>query len=327
MSEGKFPTLEGYALSPTEDNMHWFLSRILIGRLLALGGVFLAVRFLQPEYVPGYALFICISLLTLIPYSIWVKRRRAILRNLSVQFLFDIFVVTGLIHFSGGVASPFFILYPLVILTSGFVVTGGLALKITILSSICYGLVLALETQGFLPYYGSDPTAYADVSKVFVTGTTRIFIFVFFGATSAYLSSFNAYQNRQIRSYASMVETVFDHIPAGIFGVLEDGTIAMANSAAGTLAGIQTDTLRGKQFSSLFVEEEETRQAQPESTLKEHLKPVESGTEPIPVLCICSKTTVPSGLFKGPQKDIMSAHNDSADTASSVMIWAVHDIT
>ena len=325
MADSTRSILPGYLFSSSADSRRWFLARILIGRLLVLGGVFLAASFLQPEYVPGFQLFIGISFLTLIPYSLWVKSRQWIMRAVSMQFLLDVVVTTGLIHYSGGISSPFFALYPLIILGSGLLVSASLALEITLLSSIFYGLIITLEHQGMLIYQGTAPSAYSTLSGTLVTGASRIFLFTFFGAASAYLSSFTAYQTHQIKSYTSMIETILDHIPAGIFAVFEDGKIAMANSAAGTLVAADPRSLRGRDFKSFFSQPDPS-QAAPETAIRSQLKAPLDTEKTTPVLCICSETTIPQAFFQGPRmQDLFNLEKTSKSTAS-VKIWAIHDI-
>jgi signal transduction histidine kinase len=302
----------------------WFLVRILIGRLLVLGGVILAVSFLQSVYLPAFQVFVAISFLTLIPYSLWLRRHAWQDRAVSLQFLVDIAVTSGLIHFSGGINSPFFVLYPLIILAAGLVCSRGMAVKMTVLSALSYSLLLVLEAQDILVYHGEQGAPYMTVSDVAVAAMVRIFLFAFFGAASAYLSRFTDYQTRQIRGYASLVETIVDHIPVGIFAVLEDGNIAMANKAAAALAGRGSISLAGSPFNSIFSKGE-SGDFTGDGIVRASLPGI-GGSEPVPVMCVCSQTSVPDGFFTAAAVPASLRFKDSSDTAAPVTIWAVRDI-
>ncbi|MCF7855121.1 MAG: PAS domain-containing protein [Candidatus Pacebacteria bacterium] len=307
-----------------ETGKHWFLARVLVGRFLVLGGVLLAVSSVQPVHIPGFTLFMAISLVTLVPYSLWVQRHPWRVKAVSLQFVFDVIVATGLVHFSGGLASPFFALYPLTILATGLVERGSMVLKITLLSALFYLFIILLEGQHVLVYHGEDSKVYANAADVGITAMARVFLFVFFGAASTYLAMFTAYQSRQIRCYASLVESILDHIPVGIFAVTENGTVAMANRAAYALVHASPKRLPGSAFNSIFAN----------GKLPDHRADGLArasltggpGDDPVPVICASSQTTVPDGFFRQPNDHRHFFHAKAEERNSHVTIWAVRDI-
>ena len=73
-------------------------------------------------------------------------------RSLMLQLAADLFLLTFLLHFSGGVSNPFMILYSLPILLSGFLLSGRATSLLAFLAPILYGGMAWLEYRRVIPH-------------------------------------------------------------------------------------------------------------------------------------------------------------------------------
>lgn len=169
-------------------------------------------------------------------------------------FLVDVLIVSGVVHYTGGISSQLVLLYPLIILTAGIVGTGRLAFQATVFSILCYALVVVLEMYGVLPYRGDALAPYLSKPEVAQTLFVRLFFFSFFAAASSYLTNRCAYQKDQISHLRSLIRYVFDNVSVALFAVEHDGTITMANSAARRLFQLDAESLSRLRFDDLFTE-------------------------------------------------------------------------
>src|SRR3989442_11448955 len=65
---------------------------------------------------------------------------------------FDLFLVTFLLHFLGGVRNPLMVMYVLPILLSGFLLSGQATFVLTALTAVLYGGMALLEYQRVIPH-------------------------------------------------------------------------------------------------------------------------------------------------------------------------------
>ncbi len=236
-----------------KPSRHWFLSHILIGRLLVLCGAFLALSLLEPRQSWGFYLFATFSFLTLLPYTLWIRNHEDMVDMVSYQFLLDVVITTGIVHYTGGIDSLFFVLYPLIILASGIVVGGAAAIKIGILAAIFYSLLTVLERQDWLGLSAACMKGRMSGADFGLTLTARNLLFLLFAGGSAYISGYISWQTEQIERYASLVETILDHVPVGLMTIHRDQTVGLLNRMAIRLMGKDVAAVLGKPVASLFV--------------------------------------------------------------------------
>ena len=73
-------------------------------------------------------------------------------RSLMLQLGSDLFLLTFLLHFFGGVSNPLMVLYVLPILLSGFLLSGQATFVLTALTAVLYGGMALLEYQRVIPH-------------------------------------------------------------------------------------------------------------------------------------------------------------------------------
>jgi PAS domain S-box-containing protein len=163
-------------------------------------------------------------------------------------------VITGVVHFTGGINSHFTLLYPLAILTAGVVESGRLALKVAVLSILLYSTLIVLETSGVLIYRGPEPFPYAGIDHVYQQLMVRILIFTFFAAASSYLADRCFYQNHQMQRLRLVVEFIFNNVSIALLAVGRDGKVLVANTAAQELFGMSGRDIQQRSFPDFFAD-------------------------------------------------------------------------
>ncbi len=230
------------------------LARIMIARLTVLSGVFFGLVAVVPADAISFYAMVALAFVVNIPYALWLRDERKTAQSAPLQFLVDAVVVTGLVHFSGGIDSELCLLYPLVILSAGIVGGGRIAVKLTLLCIVLYAWIILLEMNGILAYFGPPPSPYADTWAVLQKLMIRIFVFAFFSAASNFLAERCGFQAAKIRRYRQWIEAVFQRVPVGLFAVDAAGRIALANRAGAEMLGADPDGLAGTRLAAFLAD-------------------------------------------------------------------------
>lgn len=232
------------------------LSYVMISRLGLMVVLLVALSVSLPHNTSaadGFFVFIAVAFLTTIPYAVWLLDETTATASMPYQFLVDVLVVTGLVHFTGGIRSEMTILYPLVILVAGFVVSGRLAMHVAILSILVYSALILSEMQGVLAYVGPSPWPYANRPQVIRELMLRAVIFSFFTAAAAFIGEQYFSQDRQLRRLRGLGQVIFDTVGMPLVGVLpKGGCVVLANAAADQLFGLPVGGLRGKTIKDIL---------------------------------------------------------------------------
>jgi len=233
---------------------HWpALIRIMIGRLIILGCLLVALIVFVPYDIQSFYAFMALAFVINVPYALWLRNDKTIRKYAHLQFLADLFVITGMLHFTGGIRSELFLLYPLVILSAGIIISTMYSVQMTFLSILLYATLVALELWGILPYHGINPSPYDNPVLVVQSLMLRIFLFVFFTAASNYLAHRCFYQARQLDRYSDLIQTVLDNVSIGILTVKKNNTIMFVNKTAVKLLGCPDRDIIGRPLSDFFV--------------------------------------------------------------------------
>jgi two-component system sensor histidine kinase PilS (NtrC family) len=234
----------------------------MLGRLLLLGLLLMGLLALFPGSEAGFHLFLAIAFVVTIPYALWLRKEGSTLAGGPLQFAVDSLVVTGLVHFTGGINSSLVILYPLLILTAGIVFPGRHALLTAVLGIILYVLLVVLEMQGVLAYCGNGPNPYGDHVHVIRDLMVNVLVFSFFSAAAAFITDRCFWQDKELQRLQSVGKLVFDKVTAPLLAVRPSGEIVLANSAAVRLFGLPGDQGGGRMLGLLFAGDVPDLQAQ-----------------------------------------------------------------
>lgn len=227
---------------------------VMLGRLMLLIVLLLLltlVMHFNPEDNSFYV-FVAVTFVVTIAYAVWLRRDRTTKLNTSYQFSLDVLIVTGLVHFTGGINSQLGLLYPLVILSAGIVVSGRLALKMTMLATFLYATLILLEMSGVLEYRGPSPFPYTNPSQVFQMMMLRVLILVLFAAASSYLADRCFFQDKQLERLQLIATSTLDNVAVPLIAAYRNGQIMTANPAALRMLGCERETITGQSLLEFF---------------------------------------------------------------------------
>lgn len=228
------------------------LVNVMLSRLALLGVLLLALTVLLPRSEGAFYVFIGLAFVITIPYAYWLRTDASAQQTAAYQFVLDVVIITGLVHFTGGIRSELHILYLLVILAAGIIVSGRLALQIAILGIFLYAAVILLEMHEILVYRGSDPFPYANQMDVIRELMMRIVIFAFFTAAASFIADRCFFQDKQLKRLQTVGELIFDNVAMPLLGVHADGQVVLANTAASRLFQRDAAALKAHSILSLF---------------------------------------------------------------------------
>jgi PAS domain S-box-containing protein len=303
------------------------LVHIMLGRLLVLGGMFLAGSAFLAKFEFGFYAFCAFAFMVTIPYAMWLNTPTGVRRCTYVQFFVDALVTTGIVHYTGGIQSQLFFIYPLIILGAGVVVSGSFALRITIFCVALYAAEIVLEAHGILHFRGHMPLPYMEMDAVMQNLMLRIFVFVIYSAASSYLADFCSWQGRQIHRYTALVNTIFDRMSVGLFAVSTDDKIVLVNQSAAKILGQNVEAMIGQSFRNYFEKPEKiSLSTSPEKNPARVIMKRPDG-ETIPVVCETSTAVLPPALTQGHTFRELFKGAIGRDEDINVYIVAVQDIS
>ena len=244
------------------DERNWlvWLVRVRIFILTLLLAIELAVAQFSPAPVP-MRLFIStilfwysLSLFYILLLSFWQEHRI----QAALQVLTDVFLVSLVVHETGGWDSSLNFLYPLVIIVAAVLLPRIWAGLIAALAFLLYGTVLELNYYGYVPSFCSTHPGLKALQAI-------IFVNLFAFLAVAYLAGLLTAKLRQARvqlkdtsgaleSLQALQENIIHSISSGLITTGLDGRITLANAAAQRLLERTTGELLGSPVHQLFID-------------------------------------------------------------------------
>src|SRR6201997_2648887 len=243
----------------TFDERNWltWLVRVRIFILTLLLAIKLAVMQFSPARLP-LRLFLStilfwysLSLFYVLLLSLWREHRL----QATLQILTDIFLVSLVIHETGGWDSSLNFLYPLVIIVASVLLPRVWAHLIAALAFILYGTVLELNYYGVVPSYCTTHPGLKTLQAI-------IFVNLF---AIAYLAGLLTTKLRQVgvqlkdtsgalESLQVLHEHIIHSISSGLITTGLDGRITLVNASAQLLLEREPAELLGRPVTQLFVD-------------------------------------------------------------------------
>ncbi len=252
--------LSGSAIAPP-------LAVVMLGRLSLLCLIlFLLTGFTEYKLeLAEISLFMAATFLVSLAYTLSLRKTANVPGSTLYQFTVDVFIVTGLVHFTGGINSTFTLLYPLVILAAGIVVSGNLAVKVAILSILLYATLITLEATEAMPYRGSGASPYDHRAQVAQLTMMQILLFALFATASNYLSDRYFNQARQLQRLRNIAKSTLSSVTTPLLAVKgAENLIKLANPSACRVLQRSEAELEGSPFTDLFKERPPTDAKTPE---------------------------------------------------------------
>jgi two-component system sensor histidine kinase PilS (NtrC family) len=249
-------------MQSTFDERSWlaWLVKVRILILTFLLVIQLAVARLSPTSLPlrlfvsTILLWYTVSLFYAILLSFWQEHRL----QASLQVLTDLFLVSLVVHETGGWDSSLNFLYPLVIIVAGILLPRVWAYLVAALAFILYGAVLELNYYGVVrSYCVTHPGLKALQAIIFVN------LFAFLAVS--YLAGLLAAKLRQARvqlkdasgaleNLQILHENIIQSISSGLITTGLDGRITLVNNAAQRFLECSPEELLGTPVNKVFID-------------------------------------------------------------------------
>ncbi len=249
-------------MQSTFDERNWlvWLVRVRILILTLLLGIELAVAQFSPTPLP-MRLFLStilfwysLSLFYVLLLSLWREHRL----QASLQVLTDLFLVSLVVHETGGWDSSLNFLYPLVIIVASVLLPRMWAQLVAALAFILYGTVLELSYFGYIPSYTTSHPGLRTLQAI-------IFVNLFAFLAVAYLAGLLTAKLRQVgvqlkntsgalESLQALHENIIHSISSGLITTGLDGRITLVNGSAQRLLERTSAELFGARVDQLFLD-------------------------------------------------------------------------
>ncbi len=249
-------------MQSTFDERNWlvWLVKVRIFILTLLLAMELAVFQFSPSPLPmrlflsTILFWFSLSLFYVLLLSVWQEHRL----QASLQVLTDLFLVSLVIHETGGWDSSLNFLYPLVIIVASVLLTRVWAQLVAALAFILYGMVLELNYYGVVPSYCTTHPSFKALQAI-------IFVNLFAFLTVAYLAGLLTAKLRQVgvqlkdtsgalENLQALHENIIQSISSGLITTGLDGHITLVNAAAQRLLERTEADLVGSPVDQLFLD-------------------------------------------------------------------------
>ncbi len=239
----------GFSRAPSLPNAHRMLQWVYVGRVLLAIVVFVAAAFYFGDQPPEVLLALAIAAIasvTVSAVSVWYTHiRRAPPRQtfLYGQSLFDVALVTTIVHVTGGADSEFSALYILVIAVSAVLMPVTSGLLVTLLASFVY----LADIVWWHPI------------QLSVRVGLQIFVFLSVAVAAGWLASRvsavgaqHEVLQKEVTRLRLEASDILRMIRSGIVTVDGAGNLLYANPAAEDLLGVTAGALVGRPFAEIL---------------------------------------------------------------------------
>lgn len=228
------------------------LKWVYLGRLSVATAIFVAFSFYFTEHPPAQFFIISLALVLSLVFtgaSFFHTHVRDVVPTptfLYTQTLFDLGLVTAVVHVTGGANSDFASLYILVIAVSAVTMPIASGLLVTILAAVLY-----IADVLFGLYFGDvEGPVQLSVSLWFQVG-----VFVLVALAVSYLASrvrvvgaARTVLEQEVKRLRLEAPDILRQLVTGVVTVGGDGSLAFANPAAEQLLGFQSERYLGLPF-------------------------------------------------------------------------------
>jgi two-component system, NtrC family, sensor histidine kinase PilS len=238
------------------------IQTLIIGRLMAIFLLLVAVwiwssgtlRLSFENFPQGLFLVFIISVGLTIVYFFLLRLNANFALQVRIQFFLDMLLITWLVWRTGGVSSPYIMLYIVLISVASFFLK---PLYTLLLAASCALLLISLSLMTAYSVIDSfGPTQ--DLGKVIQIVSFHIVALLVVGLLASRLSERHASgaelaeTAKTLASLRVLHERIVESIRSGLVTTDLDGTIYTFNAAATEITGYRPDQVTGRPISELF---------------------------------------------------------------------------
>ena len=217
------------------------LSRHIILTLILGTGLF----FLKGAQISFLPLYLLLAFSYLTSFLFFLGFRSGLPKGplISLQHLIDVLTASAIVHFSGGVLSPFSLLYFLVIISASIELHLRGGFLFATLSSLAYSLLLYSHYKGLLPgfAFASELT----LEEVFLRGDLHVSCFYFVALMSGSIARKYKSREEELEEMKLTTEDILENMELGVITVDVRGKVVYFNRKAGEILQCSAGEVQG----------------------------------------------------------------------------------
>jgi two-component system sensor histidine kinase PilS (NtrC family) len=202
------------------------------------------------ESFPVRPLYLLLAASTLTGGAAYLGIRQGVPHRLGLWILMvsDLVLEAAIIHYAGGVASQFTLVYCLTIVAAAFLLDMPGGLGTAIIASSLFVLYGILETVGLISPPGKEMLAVPTLPLGVLQLYMHVLTFFLVGAVGGYLASRIKLKGRELETAESELQQlkfdtdfILNNMSSGILVVNTDGVVVTLNPAAEEILGVDKD--------------------------------------------------------------------------------------
>lgn len=236
--------------------------RAVFACVLLLTGAIFSLRDAAPFPLTPLLLVLWLALLTNLVYGLLFPLFKKMDVLTSLQIGVDLWFITLLVHFSGGVLSLFNSLYILSIIAASMVVSRISSFQAASLAAILYGGLLDLEYYGIIApvtFKGLEPGFSREYHHFLYTVAVNIAAFYAVALLSGHLAERLKKAGQKLKDQdqhlietLSFQEYILQNIGSGLMTTDKELRVTSFNRAAETVTGRKFEEIRGRRWTEVF---------------------------------------------------------------------------
>lgn len=245
--------------------LRWVIAIRLMVAILFLGSAIILHLKEQPPFPTGplftlLALTFALSCVYIL--ILQLPREKDLFYFVGFQFAADLFLSTGLVHYTGGVESPLTFVYIFPLFGAGTLMGRRGALSMAALASILFGTLVDLEFYRLIPPVAYGATTYQASGYLVFRVFINIVAFFLVAVLSSHLAERLHEAGRQLEeqkidllNLRTLYRDVIAHIPSGIMTLDLEGRIVSFNTAAERITGLKGSEVIGRFYAEVGLKE------------------------------------------------------------------------
>ncbi len=223
------------------------------------------------ESIPAYYSLIVATYLLTILYGVMIKRTERLVLFAYIQIGVDILFETVLVALTGGVESPFSLLYILSITAASALLSQKGGLAAASVAGILYGAIVDIQyyrsTYGMFPFLSLLRATELPVPEIFYNLSINILGFLMVGYLSGTLAERLERKARDLTELQEIHRFILESIDSGVFTTDSEGRLTSFNKKAELVMGYAKADVRGRFWWDVFAWPDDVRDRFPAATL------------------------------------------------------------
>ena len=253
------------------DKLKWLMGIRVAVVTLTLGVLIYFQIGKSTQSIPAYSGLIVATYFLTILYSLLVNRIERLVLFAYIQIGGDIFFETALVALTGGVESPFSLLYIISITAASALLSRGGGLAAASVAGILYGAIVDVQyyrsTYDMFPLLSLPRVTDLPVPEIFYNLSINILGFIMVGYLSGTLAERLEKKARDLTELQEIHRFILESIDSGVFTTDSEGRLTSFNKKAELVMGYAKAEVRSRFWWDVFAWPDLARDHLPPATV------------------------------------------------------------